>query len=320
MTLSNAANDQVYPAVAYDSQANVFEVVWSDRRDGSSYDIYGQQVTANGLISGSHQLLAGSGDSANLTWPRIASHGSSQFLATWQREVSSSDHNVHALRVSAANGQAVGSVLNIDTAAGKENTPAVTGTGGGEYLLLWRDDGVIEAQRIGSDGSLLGSVLTLSEATGGIRKEPAVAHGSGQSLGVWSDTSQSGQYSLTGRRVADNGSLTGAEIFISPYYSRREWTALAPSPTSSESLLAWQQAAAAPTTDIFIQRVDSQGQALGNPLNVTNQAAAQEYPALAAGSQGYLAVWRDARNAASGLDIYGQLLTASATPTGSLIA
>ncbi len=322
LTLSNATGAQDYADVAYDSQSGLFQVIWSDKRDNSAYDIYGQQVIASGTITGTNQQLAGSGDDKDLLWPVVASTGSGPFLVAWQREISNNNHDVHAQRVSASNGQTVGNALNIDTdSSGQENSPAVIGTTNGEYLVLWRDDRVIEAQRVDSNGNFVGSVLTLSSTTSGSRDDPAIAHGNGQSLGVWTDTSQAGQAILTGRRVSDDGSTNGNEIFISPYYSRPERVALASSPSAAEWLLAWQQAAAAPTADIFIQRLDGQGQASGDPLNLTNHPTSQELPALAAGQAGYLAVWRDERNqATSGWDIYGQLLTASGTPTGSLIA
>lgn len=97
--------------------------------------------------------------------------------------------------------------------------------------------------------------------------------------------------------------------------------ASASSTSSAETLLAWDQATASPAPDIFLQRLDGQGQPLGNPANLTNHPASQAFAALAAGQNGYLSVWRDSRNeASSGYDIYGQLLTASAAPTGSLVA
>ncbi len=149
LTLSNAGDTQTYPDVAYDSQADLFQVVWSDRRDGSSYDLYGQQVTAGGVISGSNQQLAGSGDSQPLYRPAAAGNGAGQFLVGWER--SGSNYDIQAVRVAA--GQPDGSVLDIDTAGGSERLPAVTGLGDGRYLLLWQDDGVIQAQVIPDSGS-----------------------------------------------------------------------------------------------------------------------------------------------------------------------
>jgi hypothetical protein len=222
---------------------------------------------------------------------------------------------------------ATGSVLNIDTGSNSERYPAVAGAASGSYLLLWRDGGEIEAMQVNSDGSL-GSVQVLNSTTTGMQDLPAVAYGplsgSGQALAVWTDAGQGGSdYTvLTGRRVANDATTIGNEIFISPYYSRRERMDVAPVPASNSSfLLAWQQAAAAPKADIFIQPLDSQGLAIGNPTNLTNQEAAQEQPTLATGQNGYLVAWQDERDqATTGWNIYGQLLTASSTPTGSLIA
>ena len=114
--------------------------------------------------------------------------------------------------------------------------------------------------------------------------------------------------------------MSGEEIYISPYYSRRERTALTYQPQTDEFLLAWYQAAAAPEADIFVQRVDEQGQPLGDPTNLTSHAAGQEKPAVAAGAGGYLAVWRDRRNeSVTERDLYGQRLDLSGAPVGSLI-
>ncbi|MCK6630235.1 MAG: PKD domain-containing protein [Anaerolineae bacterium] len=322
LTLSNASNHQTTPDVAYDSQANLFEVVWSDLRDGSAYDIYGQQVTAGGVISGSNQQLAGSGDSQNLNRPDVAANGAGQFLVAWDRTLSSSNDDLHAVRLTAA-GIPSGSILNLDTGSNSERHAAVADVSGGNYLLLWYDNGEIEAAPVGSDGTV-GSVQVLNSTTSGSQSLPAVAYGGGQALAVWTDTGQGGssQAMLTGRRVAVDATSQGSEIFVSPYYARREYVDIAQAPTGGSGfLLAWEQAAAAPQADIFIQPLDNQGLALGTPTNLTNHAAAQARVALATGQNGYLAAWRDARNeATSGLDIYGHLLTPSGVPTGSLIA
>ncbi len=48
--ISNATNDQNYPSTAYDADNQRFLVVWEDYRSGSSWDIYGQLVNADGSL------------------------------------------------------------------------------------------------------------------------------------------------------------------------------------------------------------------------------------------------------------------------------
>ncbi|MBE7470402.1 MAG: hypothetical protein DPW09_28975 [Anaerolineae bacterium] len=157
---------------------------------GSHSDIYGQQVTANGVISGSNQRLAGDGDNSSLYWPKVVSNGAGQFLVAWERQVSSSNFDIHAVRVAGSTGLAEPTVLNIDTAGGAERYPDVTGTSGGNYLLAWRDDGVIQAQVIPSSGTPGGSISNLSAATSGSRDLPGVVYSGSQALAVWTDNSQ----------------------------------------------------------------------------------------------------------------------------------
>jgi hypothetical protein len=124
-----------------------------------------------------------------------------------------------------------------------------------------------------------------------------------------------------GRRVADGGtgSVSGEVLVISPYYSWREYVALTAG-QGGDFVLAWQQAEAAPVPDIFVQGVDSQGQASGSVLNLTGHGAAQERPDLDRGQNGYLVVWQDGRNGAgSDSDIYGHLLAGSGALSGTLI-
>ena len=136
LTIAQVSGTQSQSAVAYDSSEDLFMVVWQDYRSGTDYDLYSQQITTGGVLSGSNQVLVSSADSD--TAPDIAGNRNGQFLVSWQRELSSSNYDVHGLRVAANTGQAIGSELAIDTdSGGKEYRAAVTGLSTGDYLVVW---------------------------------------------------------------------------------------------------------------------------------------------------------------------------------------
>ncbi len=318
MTITAVSNVQQQPAVAYDNNEDVFLVVWADRRSGD-YDIYGQRLDASGQLLGSNQSLA---STAQSDWyPDVTANNLGQFLVVFEEEFSSSNDDARAIRVDASTGLAQGSLIGLDQGSDRERSVAVTSLDG-EYITVWEDQTLIQGRPVYSDG-LTGDTVSVSLTTTGNRYFPEIAASDTQALSLWTDTSQAGSKGsslITGRRVTTSGSTNGDEIFISPYFNEKERTALTYNPDSQEFLLAWQQAAQAPEADIFVQRVDGQGQAIAPPLNLTNLVTAQERPAVAAGQSGYLVTWRDARNEGStGLDIYGQRLNLSGGMTGDLI-
>ena len=324
LTISNATDAQKDPDVAYDSQADLFMVVWEDNR--SQDEIYSQRIDATGALVGSNHLLVADSSGQSQQFPAVASNGNGQFLLVWEREFGGgTDRDIHGLRVTASTGLAEGSHFGIITDGKKQDDPDVVALSATHYLVVWQrnqDDGQIEARQVQSDGTL-GSVLTLRDvANSGRSSYPKLAHGGSQSLAVWTDEIQAGQEIITSRRVADgSGGSTSGEIFpISPYYTRREYVTSAAGP-NNDFLLAWQQANDTPEPDIFVQRIDSQGQASGSLIVITTDLTAQERPALARGANEYLLAWQDKRNeGTSGSDIYGHLLDNNGNPTGSLIA
>ncbi len=52
IVIAQAAGDQLWPAVAYDSDLDEYLVVWTDYRDDVDGDVYGQRVDADGTLLG----------------------------------------------------------------------------------------------------------------------------------------------------------------------------------------------------------------------------------------------------------------------------
>jgi len=81
--ISESTNDQRNPSVAYDSASRQFLVAWSDDRSGSSSDMYGQLLRANGTPIGSNFIISdATGDQGN---PVAVFDGvNRRFLVAWE--------------------------------------------------------------------------------------------------------------------------------------------------------------------------------------------------------------------------------------------
>lgn len=104
--ISNLSEDQVYPAVAYNSQREEYLVVWYNDRPGND-DIYGQRVSKNGTLVGPwFAISAGAG--ADRRYPDVAYNSKrNEYLVVWE-----TDWHVQAQRVPALGGT-VGSKWTI---------------------------------------------------------------------------------------------------------------------------------------------------------------------------------------------------------------
>ena len=95
IAISTAANDQTAPAVA--SWGDSFLVVWQDRRSGTSYDIYGAGVGADGTVAQPAGIpistAAGDQEAPDLA---VRYH----FLVAWRDRRSGTNYDVYATRVS----------------------------------------------------------------------------------------------------------------------------------------------------------------------------------------------------------------------------
>ncbi|MFQ6058523.1 MAG: hypothetical protein ACE5MB_06575, partial [Anaerolineae bacterium] len=327
--ISTAEGWQGPPAMAYNSLADEYLVVWEDRRAGNP-DIYGQRVSGSGALIGDNFPICTEG-SWQMT-PAVAySSLADEYLVVWS-DWRTSGPDIYGQRISSS-GALLGDAFPISRAANEQRSPAVAYNNlADEYLVVWQDHRSFSAadfeiyqapsevygQRVSSSGALLGGDFVLSAAPGWLGT-PVIAYGRSANgyLVAWA----SGE-GIMGQRVASNGELQGDNFAIAVAAQGSQWSpSLAYNGTDDEYLAVWKDYRNnqnnVSNADIYGQRVSSEGALLGSEFLIT-PAGDQGHPAVAynALANEYLVVWTEGRNAGTaGLDIYGQRVSRD----GSLI-
>ena len=154
IAICTAASDQWSPAMASNGASCL--VVWQDHRSGSSYDIYGARVGADGSVLDQNGIAISTAASWQMS-PAATSDGT-DYLVVWQ-DARISSWDIYGARVTQG-----GSVLDpdgiaISIAANIQQNPA-TAFDGTNYLAIWDDDRSgsshdIWGARVHPDGNVL---------------------------------------------------------------------------------------------------------------------------------------------------------------------
>ncbi len=214
ITISKAANDQLYPAVTYGG--GKYLVVWEDRRSGTN--IYGTQVGTTGTVSHPSGVPI-SAAAGNQQWPAVASDGSG-YLVVWQDYRNNKSYpDVYGTRVSGLGAVVDASGIAIAKASFYQQTPAVA-YGVGSYLVVWMDyrnykvsNWDIHGARVSTAGKVLDTNSIVISDQIHHQQYPAVAHDNANFMVVWQDqrNSVSGtSWDIHGARVSSAGNLFGS--------------------------------------------------------------------------------------------------------------
>ena len=229
--------DQIQPAVAYNSQANEYVVVWEDHHWGwgNNWDIYGRRVSAGGAALGTQFGISWERPNHTLSPDLAYNAAANEYLVAWEYEYSSDDHDIYIRRVR-SDGAVIGPEIAVATSSSFESNPAVAySESDSEYLIVWeRQVGSgpgshvdVYAQRLDVDATPLGQPVAVGI---GLLDQlaPAVAHDSmnNRYLVVWQDEvtpagaeavagSTTSEFDIYGQRIESDGSLVGSQIAIS---------------------------------------------------------------------------------------------------------
>ena len=339
--VSDAPNNQVTPAAAYNYAAHQYLVVWGDLRNGSSgSDIYGQRLAAGGRLIGSNFPIATA--PAGQQVPVAAyDYTTNQYLVAWEdsRSSATTGSDIYG-QILSGEADLVGNHFPITTAAGNQQRPALAYHGRRhQYLVAWSDERHsatsgfdIYGQRVSPQGELIGGDLAIATASL-TQAKPAVIYNpiDPQYFLVWEDgrrMAHSGS-EIYGRRVRHTGRPAGTDFPISsepspeslrPAFGNQTSPTTAYNSTEAQYLIVWEDARrGAANLDIYGQIVSSTGELLIGPFPIAVAPNNQTLPFAAYNGTDnqYLVIWDDRRDrATNGQDLYGQILSAQGEPIG----
>ncbi len=152
------------PAIAYNSTANEYLVVFEHQTTASNSDIYGQRVGVSGALIGAAFVIAN--NSHNERHPRLAyNSNSNNYLVIYEYDASGNgtNYDLRAQTVSATG--SVGSVVTVANLARQDLSPEIAlGSTSHEYLVAYETDGDGDGKtdlgvlHLSATGSVLGSV------------------------------------------------------------------------------------------------------------------------------------------------------------------
>lgn len=315
-----AAGNQTAPQIATDDTTAF--VVWYDRRNGTTFDIYGSRVDGDGnLLDPAGIFIASAGDYD--PYPGVAFDGTN-FLVVWNYNESLNPYNIYGARVSKEGTLLDTEPIAISEATGSQMSPraAFDGT---NYLVVWYDSrgGLydIYCTRVAQNGTVLNPAGIAISTAANYQYFPDVSFDGNNYMVVWQDQ-RSGTYDIYGSRVAQNGNVldpTGIQISGATDEQSRPSIDF----DGTNYLIVWDDQRSGSGYDIYGTLLDTMENVL-NPSGIPISTAAddQYMPSVSFDGTNYLVTWHDHRDGVN-YDIYGARVNTSGVvqePSGIAIA
>ena len=312
---TGGGEERHHPAVAYNSHAGEFLVVWEETFLGQDWDIRGIRVTSEGVALGDPFPVAARTNperQPDVVWDSV----NNRYLVVWRQTVGEmtdvSGQFLNGL------GQSTGADFPITFSAAEERRPRVAfDAPTGRYMVVWEEsvggDTNVRGQVLDRDGNWLGNVIAVA-ANPWAEASPVLAAGRGQFLAVWSEAPNSDHRDIMAQRFQTTGAAAGSKLTLaSGAHDIFAHPAVAYNASKDAWLVVWDFAVGDNDRDILGRYVGSDGSMLGNELVIGSNSYVQGHPAAVAGNQdNYLTVWEEIRNGAS--DLYAAMVGPQATP------
>jgi hypothetical protein len=272
-----------------------YVVVWTSlNQDASGKGVYARRFDAAGnALTG--EILVNEQTLNDQQWARVASQSDGSFIVTWTSN-RFGDQDVFFRRFG-ANGTPIESDIRVNTTASFDqwNSDISVNKVSGEFVIVWQgnggqinhvDDNGVFGQRYGSDGSAIGTEFRVNTDTSGTQGGVSVGiNSNSEFVVVWDDASgvHFRRYNSSGAAIgtqgtSDNGVYAGnGSVAIND---------------DGSFVVVWRKGAGG-AKDVYLQRYDNSGTALGSNTIVSDSSLSdQTSPSISMDSSGgYIIVW-----------------------------
>jgi hypothetical protein len=275
-------------------------ITWYEYQIGSGNNIYAQRISMFGTLLWSGSGIAVCTSAENSENPKITTDGAYGAIIAWHDDI-------YAQRVNQwGNIMWLESGLPIYIAPGYQSSPRICSDGDGGAFITWIDDSVY-IQRVDADGSKLWTedgiaVCPLSSPQTG---PEVIADGAGGAIITWMDE-RSGDLDIYAQRIDADGTVLWDENGVAVCTAAEDQAGDdIVTDGACGAIVTWVDQRNGIDSDIYAQRVDSNGNAMwtADGVPVCTAAGGQGFPRIAAdGAGGAFITWRDSRS--GNYDIY----------------
>ncbi len=322
--VTDAANHQSAPALAFNPEDNEFLLAYRDARVNSLADIYIQRVRSDGRLLGN--AVAVTSDDPIQDHARVAYlPAADRYLVVWTDNRHITDTPDVYGQLVRRDGTLDGGNFPIAAYAGGQVSPRVV-AGEDAFLVVWGNaegwTSRVQGQRVSGTGALLGPRCDISDGTAwagqpDVAYRPAV----NRYLVVWADARGADQ-DIYAQQVLPDGTLAGDNIPVTNAPNVQEWPVVAAGGVDDAALVAWEDSRNrtdyVAQKDIYGQRFKPGDTFLGIDIPISAQPEFEETPVIGVwettGGSVFFVAW-EARVGRG--DLRGQRIAANGSKIGA---
>ena len=217
-------------------------------------------------------------------------------------------------------------LVNTETAS-SQRQPSVAALSGGGFVVTWEtrdqdgDGAGIYGQRYDADGAVIGPEFLVNTYTVGDQAIPSVTGlNAGGFVVTWHSAGLDGDsFGIGGQRYDAAGNAVGSEFLVNTYTNDIQALPSVTNLSGGGFVVTWISYGQGPRGNIYGQRYDAAGAAVGSEFRVNTQTVGDQNEPSVAGlpDGGFVVTWHSAGGIGNTEGIFGQRYDAAGVAVGS---